>query len=526
MNDIVTAIDWSRAQFAMTAMYHWLFVPLTLGLGLVVAIMETIYAKKKINPDTPQTEVNEWLDLTKFWMRLFGINFAIGVATGIVLEFEFGTNWSNYSWFVGDIFGAPLAIEGIFAFFCESTFFAVMFFGWEKFSIRQHCAATWLTAFGASLSAWWILVANSWMQHPVGMDFDPDQMRNVMTSFVDVALSPTAVNKFCHVITSSWALGACFVISVSGWYLLRGRHTQFAINSIKVAGIVGMVGIIGTMITGDSSAVQVSQDQPMKLAAMEGLYEGKQGADLIGFGILNPNKKWDDDQDAMLMEIRFPKGLSILSRHDPDAFVPGIKDIIEGRDIVDGKEINTVNYNERILRGRIAQKALRDYNQAREYKDSIGMDNARAKLAKHYQFFGYGYFGKVDEAIPSVAMTFYPFHIMVILGSWMLAFLLATVWIVFRRREWIGYRIAGHPVYPWLAIITAPIAWVCSQCGWIVAELGRQPWAIQDIMPVQAAISSVGSGNVKLTFFIFLFLFASLLVAEIGIMLKQIKDKK
>ena len=280
------------------------------------------------------------------------------------------------------------------------------------------------------------------------------------------------------------------------------------------------------MATGDSSAVGVSQDQPMKLAAMEGLYEGRRGTDLVAFGILNPSKKWNDDQDAMLMEIRLPKGLSILSRHDPNAFVPGIKDIIEGRDIIDGKEVNTVNYNERILRGRIAQKALRDYNQARECKDIVGMDKARDKLAKHYKFFGYGYLSKADDAIPSVSMTFYPFHIMVILGSWMLVFLIATVWIVFRRPRWTEYSIAGHPVFPWLAVISAPIAWICSQCGWIVAELGRQPWVIQDIMPVQAAVSSVGSGNVKLTFFIFLFLFSCLLLAEIGIMLNQIRNKK
>ena len=526
MDEMLTAIDWSRAQFAMTAMYHWLFVPLTLGLGLIVAIMETVYVRKKLNHGTTAAEADEWLDLTKFWMRLFGVNFAIGVASGIILEFEFGTNWSNYSWFVGDVFGAPLAIEGIFAFLCESTFFAVMFFGWEKFGIRQHCAATWLTAFGATLSAWWILVANSWMQHPVGMEFDPDQMRNVMSSFKDVALSATAINKFCHVVTSSWSLGACFVISVCGWYLLKGRNTEFVLRSMKVAALTGLAGIIGTMITGDSSAVQVTKDQPMKLAAMEGLYEGRKGTDLIGFGIPNPDKRWDNDEDAMLLEIKIPKGLSILGRHDPDAFIPGIKDIIEGRDMIDGKEVNTVNYNERILRGRIAQKALRDYGRARECNDKVGMKEAREKLEKHYRFFGYGYFGKVDEAVPSVAMTFYPFHIMVILGGWMMVFLIATVWVVFRRQEWMKYRIAGCQVFPWLAVAVAPIAWVCSQCGWIVAEVGRQPWAIQDIMPVQAAISSVGAGNVKLTFFIFLILFTCLLLAEIGIMTRQIKDKK
>ncbi|MDD6076372.1 MAG: cytochrome ubiquinol oxidase subunit I, partial [Bacteroidales bacterium] len=346
-------IDWSRAQFALTACYHWLFVPLTLGLALIMGIMETIYFIKKDE---------FWKQCTQFWMKLFGINFAIGVATGIILEFEFGTNWSNYSWFVGDIFGAPLAIEGIFAFFCESTFFAVMMFGWKKFSARSHLAATWLTIIGATFSAWWILVANSWMQHPVGMEFNPDQMRNVMTDFWAVAFSPVAVNKFCHTVFSSWSLGGVFVLGVSAWYLLKGQHIDFALKSIKIGGIVGITGILLTIFTGDGSAVQVTKVQPMKLAAMEGLYEGQEGTPLIGFGIVNPDKTYDNDEDPMLFEISIPKGLSLLGRHDLNAFIPGIKDIIDGKDVIDGEIVNTVPYSERIERGKIAQAALRDYD--------------------------------------------------------------------------------------------------------------------------------------------------------------------
>lgn len=261
-------VEWSRAQFALTAMYHWLFVPLTLGLGVIVAITETIY----------YTTGNEaWKRLTKFWMKLFGVNFAIGIATGLIMEFEFGTNWSNYSWFVGDIFGAPLAIEAILAFFLEATFIAIMFFGWEKVSKGAHLTATWLTAIGAILSALWILIANAWMQHPVGMTFNPDTVRNEMTDFWAVVLSPVALNKFIHTVLSGWIVAALFVLGISSWFLIKKREIDFALKSVKVAAIFGLVASILTVWTGDGSAYQVAQKQPMKLAAMEGLYEGGHG---------------------------------------------------------------------------------------------------------------------------------------------------------------------------------------------------------------------------------------------------------
>ena len=268
MNELATLVDWSRAQFALTAAFHWLFVPLTLGLSVIVAVMETIYYR---------TKDKKWLGTTKFWMTLFAINFAIGVATGIILEFEFGTNWSNYSWFVGDIFGAPLAIEGLLAFFMESTFFAVMFFGWEKVSARFHLTSTWLTAIGASVSALWILIANSWMQYPVGMEFDPDQMRNVMNDFWALVFSPVAINKIIHSVFSGWALAGVFVIGVSSWLLLKKSNKEMALRSIKTGAWIGFIGIIITIGSGDGSAKVVSKIQPMKLAAMEGLYHGEQG---------------------------------------------------------------------------------------------------------------------------------------------------------------------------------------------------------------------------------------------------------
>ena len=261
-------IDWSRAQFALTAIYHWIFVPLTLGLAVIMGIMETMYYR---------TGDEFWKRTAKFWMKLFGINFAIGVATGLILEFEFGTNWSNYSWFVGDIFGAPLAIEGILAFFMEATFIAVMFFGWDKVSKKFHLASTWLTGLGATISAWWILVANAWMQNPVGMEFNPDTVRNEMVDFWAVALSPTAVNKFFHTVLSGWVLGAVFVVGVACWFLLKKRNKKFALSSIKIAAWVGLVSALLSAWTGDGSGYQVAQTQPMKLAAMEGYYEGQQG---------------------------------------------------------------------------------------------------------------------------------------------------------------------------------------------------------------------------------------------------------
>ena len=320
MNDLLSTIDWSRGQFALTAIVHWLFVPLSIGLSLIVGIMESIYYK---------TRDERWKRMTKFWMLLFGINFACGVATGIILEFEFGTNWSNYSWFVGDIFGAPLAIEGIAAFFLESTFIAVMFFGWKRVSAGFHLAATWLTAVGIALSAYWILVANAWMQHPVGMDFDPAQMRNVMTDFAAVALSHTAVVKFFHTVLSCWVLGAVFVVGVSCWFLLKKSNVGFAKDSIRIASWVGLAGILLTSWTGDMSAVDVANTQPMKLAAMEALYDGSCGQDLVGIGILDTEKERTDGREPVKYALRIPYGLSILANHDANSFVPGINDLID-----------------------------------------------------------------------------------------------------------------------------------------------------------------------------------------------------
>lgn len=513
MEDFSALVDWSRWQFALTAIYHWLFVPLTLGLSVIVAIMESIYLK---------TRDSKWLTTTKFWMTLLAINFAIGVATGLILEFEFGTNWSNYSWFVGDIFGAPLAIEGILAFFLEATFGAVMFFGWNKVSPRFHLISTWLTAIGASISAFWILVANSWMQYPAGCTFDMEQVRNVMTDFWAI-ISPVALNKFFHAVLSGWALSGIFVIGVSCWFLLKKKNTEFAIRSIKVGAWTGLAGLLLCMYTGDGSAVEVTRTQPMKLAAMEGLYNGSNGQSIVAFGILNPAKKWDNNENPYLFEISIPKGLSLLAKHDPNAYVAGISDLIEGKELnAQGDTVSTVSYAERMERGKNAQILLGEYSKAMANGDSAAMNLIEQDFRKDYPYFGYGYFNSPADAIPPVAVTFYAFRVMVMLGSYFLLFYLVVLFLVYRRHEFFNNA-------RWLqiiAIISVPLMWICSEAGWIVAEVGRQPWTVQDLLPTCAAVSAVPSSSVILTFWIFAAIFTILLIAEVGIMLKFIAAGK
>lgn len=510
MNDLLSTIDWSRAQFALTAMYHWLFVPLTIGLSLIVAIMETLYVR---------TGNENWKKITKFWMTIFGINFACGVATGIILEFEFGTNWSNYSWFVGDIFGAPLAIEGLFAFFLEATFVAVMFFGWNRVSKRFHLTSTWLTAIGVCLSALWILVANAWMQYPVGMEFDPDQMRNVMTDFWAVAFNPMSMTKFFHTVFSAWALGGAFVIGVSAWMIWRNRSVEASKMSLRVAGWVGLIGILLTMWTGDSSGVQVAKVQPMKLAAMEGLYDGKPGTDLVAIGIVNERENRHEEQPEASLAVSVPKGLSLLAKHDMDAFVPGINNLLDGYEITaDGDTIRTISYAEKIVLGQKSHEALRNYEKAKQENNETEAQKYLKVFKENYKYFGYGFLDTPEDAIPPIKITFYSFRVMVGLGCYMLLVYLLTLFVMYRRKN-------ERPVQwwiCWLMMLGIPASWVCSQAGWIVAEVGRQPWTIQDILPVNAAISDISSSGVQLTFWIFAVLFTLMLLAEISIMLRFI----
>jgi len=496
-------VDWSRAQFALTAIYHWLFVPLTLGLSFIVAIMHSIYVK---------TGKESWKNLTKFWMKLFGINFAIGVATGIILEFEFGTNWSNYSWFVGDIFGAPLAIEGIMAFFLESTFIAVMFFGWDKISKKFHLLSSWLVAIGSNLSALWILVANAWMQNPVGMKFNPETARNEMENFFDVILSSTAVYKFLHTISSGYVIAAIFVIGISSWFLLKKRHILFSKRSILIAVIFGFLSSLFVFLTGDGSAYDVAQTQPMKFAAMEGHYNGAKPAGLDAIGILNPKKTVNNEEDDYLFVVSIPNFLSILAYRDADAFVPGINDFIHGN-----HEYNIEPMEDRMESGRIAISALGDFKNARKNNDEIAAAEARKILDKHFSDFGYGYLTKKEDAIPPVGISFYSFHIMVGLGLYFVIFFILVLIFTFKD------TIANKRGFLKLAVWTLPLAYLASECGWVLAEFGRQPWTIQGLLPTWMSTSNLNAGTVQFTFWMFLVLFTILLIVELKIMLRQIK---
>lgn len=500
-------VEWSRWQFAMTAIYHYMFVPLTLGLSFLLAVMETLWVR---------TGKEEWLKATKFWIKLFAINFAIGIATGLILEFQFGSNWSNYSWFVGDIFGAPLAIEGLFAFFLEATFFAVMFFGWNKVSKGFHLTATWMVFIGSNLSALWILVANAWMQNPVGMEFNPMTARNEMTDFWAILFSPTAMSKFFHTVTSAYTLSACFVIGVSTWFILKRRNYEFARKSILLASVFGIFGILATIYTGDSSAQDVTRTQPMKLAAMEGLNDGYEGVSLTVFGIMTDS---DTLPSTRMKETRYsfaiPKLLSFLGYHNFNAYIPGINDILNGYTSFEGKTYPSIE--QRMANGRTAIEALKSYKQAMKEKNDTLSARHLQVLRENYADFGYGYLESPYDAIPPIPLVFYSFRIMVGLGMLFVALFIFSWWYA-KKRKFDKLRF-----FPYIAIACVPLAYLASQCGWIVAEVGRQPWVVQNLMPTNVAVTRIASGWVVTTFWMFAILFTLLLIAELKIMFTQIK---
>jgi cytochrome d ubiquinol oxidase subunit I len=507
----MSLVDWSRAQFALTAIYHWLFVPLTLGLSFIIAIMETIYVR---------SGKEEWKRITRFWMTLFGINFAIGVATGIILEFEFGTNWSNYSWFVGDIFGAPLAIEGILAFFLESTFVAVMFFGWNKVDRRFHLTSTWLVAIGANLSALWILVANAWMQNPVGMAFNPETARNEMVNFWAILFNQVAVDKFLHTITSSFLLGSMFVLGISSWFLLRKREEFLAKRSILVAGVFGLISALTVAYTGDGSARTVAKVQPVKFASMEALYDGKTNAGLIAIGVLKDTDKKIGGKSVKEFgfKIEIPGLLSVLTAGDKDAYVPGLNDHISGN-----SQMGILPVAEKMQRGSEARSVLKDYQRARMVNDTgqvhnIGMVFKDKDFRENYfRYFGYSSIKKEEDIIPSVTTSFYSFHLMVILGFLFILIFALAIHLLFKG------TIATSRWFLWIAFLSIPLPYVASELGWVLTEVGRQPWIIQDTMTVSDGVSQLNSGSVIVTFVLFAALFTILLISEISIMVKQVK---
>ena len=473
-------IDWSRAQFALTAIYHWLFVPLTLGLAVIMGIVETKYYR---------TRDEFWKNAAKFWQKLFGINFAMGVATGIILEFEFGTNWSNYSWFVGDIFGAPLAVEGIVAFFMESTFVAVMFFGWKKVSPGFHLASTWLTGLGAT--------------------------------------------------TSAWIIGAIFCVGVCCWYLLKKRETKLAVESMKIGAMVGLVACLLALITGHKSAQDVAEVQPMKLAAMEALYNGGTDIGLTAVAWVNPFCQPDyANEDEAPLKIEMPYALSFMATNDIHGYVPGINDILNGYTTPDGKVEPSID--EKIKRGKQAIAALAAYRKAKA--EGADGNSQLSILKENMKYFGYGYIRDKSEVVPFVPVNFWAFRIMVGLGCVFLLFFALIVVLtykipfltIFTRRllAAIGLLpetaadakgVVGLPAWHyWFAIVLIPLGYIASESGWLVAEFGRQPWTIQDMLPTWAAVSDLQSSSVAITFILFLILFTTMLAVEISILLKQI----
>jgi cytochrome d ubiquinol oxidase subunit I len=497
----LSVVDLSRLQFAVTAMYHFLFVPLTLGLSLIIAIMESVYV---------MTRREIWREMTKFWGLLFGINFAMGVATGIPMEFQFGTNWAYYAHYVGDIFGAPLAIEGLMAFFLEASFIGLFFFGWNRLSRVEHLAVTWLVALGSNLSALWILIANGWMQYPVGATFNPVTMRMEVTSFFDVLFNPVAQAKFVHTVSAGYVTGSIFVMAISAWYLLRGRNLDFAKRSMTVAASFGLASALSVVVLGDESGYTAGQNQKMKIAAIEAMWETEAPpASFTIFGI--PDQK----DRTTLHEIKVPWMLGLIATRSLNTEVPGIKNLVEAN-------------AERIKSGMIAYAALLRLRVFQE--DPV----AKARLAAHADDLGYGLLLKryapnvfdatpeqIEKAawdtVPNVALLFWCFRFMVGIGFFFIAFFGLSFWFSAKR------QFQTHRWYLRLALLALPLPWISSELGWVVAENGRQPWTIDGVLPTYLSVSSIPAGDVWLSLGGFALFYSLLAVVELYLMIKYIR---
>lgn len=493
-------VELSRAQFALTAMYHFLFVPLTLGLSVLVAMMETVYV---------MTRRTIWRDMTKFWGLLFGINFALGVATGITMEFEFGMNWAFYSHYVGDIFGAPLAIEALMAFFLEATFIGLFFFGWDKLSSRAHLAVTWLVALGSNLSALWILIANGWMQNPVGSAFNPDTMRMEVTDFAAVLFNPTAQAKFVHTVSAGYVCGAAFVLGISAFYLLRGRHVQLAKRSFVIAAAFGVAAALSVIVLGDESGYTITDNQKMKLAAMEAMWHTEPApAAITAFGIPDMQARRTD------YAIQVPWLMGLIGTRSIDQQIPGIFELVKK---TEGN----------IRDGLVAYEALE------KLKKNHADPAARAVFEKTRSDLGYALLLKryvadpmqatseqISEAawstVPSVPSLFFAFRFMVLFGFVLLAVFGCSLF----------YTMREAPVPRWLftlALWSMPLPWLAAELGWFVAEFGRQPWIIDGVLPTFLATSELGVSDLVLTIVGFTAVYGVLAVIEVRLMLKAIK---
>jgi len=495
MDDIV---DLSRFQFAMTAMYHFLFVPLTLGLAWILAIMESLYV---------MTNKEIYKDMTKFWGKLFGINFALGVATGLTMEFQFGTNWAYYSHYVGDVFGAPLAIEGMMAFFLESTFVGLFFFGWDRLSKLQHLTATWLVALGSSMSALWILVANGWMQNPVGAEFNYETMRMEMTSFAEVVFNPVAQVKFVHTVASGYVAGAMFVLAISSYYLLKGRDVGFAKRSFAIAAAFGLAGITSTIILGDESGYEVGDVQKVKLAAIESEWDTHPApAAFTMIGLPNQEEQRTD------YAIKIPYALGIIATRSIDEEVTGLKDLMAEHEV-------------RIRNGMIA------YGLLEELRGGNDSDEKKAEFEAVKNDLGYGLLLKiyapdvvnateeqiqmaVEDSIPSVAPMFWSFRIMVGAGIVMLFIFLFAFYQSARN------RIGENKLFHKICLYALPLPWIAIEAGWFVAEYGRQPWAIAEILPTSVGVSGVSVEQIWFSIISIAVFYTILLAVEMFLMFR------
>jgi cytochrome bd ubiquinol oxidase subunit I len=494
-------VDLSRLQFAVTALYHFLFVPLTLGLSILLGIMETVFV---------MTGRTIWRDMTKFWGTLFGINFAMGVATGITMEFQFGTNWAYYSHYVGDVFGAPLAIEGLMAFFLEATFVGLFFFGWNRMSRVAHLIVTWALAVATNLSALWILIANGWMQFPAGSWFNPDTMRMEVSNFMEVLFNPVAQAKFVHTVSAGYVVGAIFVLAISAFYLLRGRHAALAKRSMTVAASFGLASALSVVVLGDESGYTAGQNQKMKIAAIEAMWNTEPApASFTVFGI--PDLK----NHTTKYEVKVPWVLGLIATRTADMEVPGINNLVE-----------TAKF--RIRNGMIAYDALA------KLKKDRGNAALRTTLKVHVDDLGYALLLKrfrpdvqnatdaeIDAAaastIPNVPVLFWSFRFMVGLGFFFIALFAAAFWLSAKR------KLDTYPLFLKVAFWSLPLPWIAAELGWIVAEYGRQPWVIEGVLPTALGVSSTPASNVLFSLLGFFVFYSTLLVADVYLLVKYIK---
>lgn len=495
---IEEVVELSRLQFALTAMYHFLFVPLTLGLAFILAIMESLYV---------MTDNQIYKDMTKFWGKLFGINFALGVTTGLAMEFQFGTNWSYFSHYVGDIFGAPLAIEGLMAFFLESTLVGMFFFGWDRFSKRQHLAVTWLVAIGSNMSALWILIANGWMQNPVGSVFNYETMRMEMTSFAEVVFNPVAQVKFVHTVASGYVAGAMFVLAISSYYILKGRDLPFARRSFAIAASFGMAAVLSVIVLGDESGYKVGEVQRVKLAAIEAEWHTEPApAAFTAVGFPNQEKMETD------FALKIPYAMGIIATRSLDEQVTGIIDLIDEHEVRIRNGMIAYSFLERLRAGDESPQLREDF-------EAVKGDLGYGLLLKRYTE------NVVDateeqikaaakDSIPNVAPMFWSFRVMVGAGVIMLFVFAAAFWQSTR------HKIEEKPWVLKAALYSLPLPWIAIECGWFVAEYGRQPWTISEVLPTFMSASSLTTSDLWFSIISITVFYSILLVIELFLMFK------